>query len=398
MMTSSEKLLYDNILKETYLDYDQELFLWGEDLIDKHLRIYPGKLKNIPDYNTFADRLINCKLVVTNPHKIRAMTCIPTRYDEPKGILYITENNFNALWPMLKISVLLGIRLAKQDGASCPINAPEDILLLDCLQRPSSYPVLQNDKIVYHAKEVSSEETRLTAARQSAIDNRKNFFFYDRIEGLVHDRQCEQIKKIHLDRFVGSDNFPEGREYCPQCCRQLFIRIGCSGITKEIPVCNRIFLQHNIKTSQIYRFVIKEGMRFRANSLGEITIKCGEDTWIIKLAGAAPELWHNNYIRTSPTERYFTQGFHDQHLNRDFTMFQLMNYIVNYSWQKHLSAESIKDEAKAAETENITPAASSTENTIPEKISSSTSIQEEGIKNLSLWKLLIAKIKKLLSF
>ena len=107
MEIHSEKILYDYLFKELYRNYDQALFLWGEELTDKRLYIYPGKIKDIPGYNTFSSRLINCGLITVNRKNDHPIACTSTRYDELTKTVYITENNFNGLWGLLKKSVAL---------------------------------------------------------------------------------------------------------------------------------------------------------------------------------------------------------------------------------------------------------------------------------------------------
>jgi hypothetical protein len=58
-------------------------------------------------------------------------------------------------------------------------------------------------------------------------------------------------------------------------------------------------------------------------------------------------LWHNNYVKTSETERYITDGFHNQNFDRK-KVIPILNYIEGYSWQKHLANENRKLQAEAA--------------------------------------------------
>lgn len=380
MEIRSEKVIYGSLFRHISQWYDVDVFLWGEDLVDKQLHIYAGKLKKLPEYDTFARRLINCGLIIVDPVRNRKMTCHPVRYDDREGIVYIEERNFLAWWPLLKKSIQRGIRMAKQNGTECRIHEPEDTVSLHYLQRAASSPVLKNDRIIYKAKELTPGEQRLNSARQSALDNPKNVYFYGKTEGPVHDRQCELIKEIRLEDFIGSDQFPEGRTYCPRCSRQLFLRIGCAPVTKAMPVCSRIFTNGGLKTSQIGRFAIEHGMRFQAGSLSEMTIRCKEDTWIIKRDGQGWRLWHNNYIRISPTERYITEGFHDQGMKEHTSMYQMLTYIAGYSWQKHLDAERMEAEAGAADSE---------------KQAELVVVSETTRKKSSLWNRLAAYIKGL---
>ena len=54
-----------------------------------------------------------------------------------------------------------------------------------------------------------------------------------------------------------------------------------------------------------------------------------EDRWIIKeLDNKFHKLWHNNYVKTGPEDRYITEDFHDQKReNKSFS--QLLTYIEN---------------------------------------------------------------------
>jgi hypothetical protein len=81
------------------------------------------------------------------------------------------------------------------------------------------------------------------------------------------------------------------------------------------------------------------GMKFHATALDEMQVEYGEDTWIIKgLDTEMLSLWHNNYVKTSATERYITEGFHNQNVDRK-KLSVILDYIEKYSWQKHLEHE-----------------------------------------------------------
>jgi hypothetical protein len=81
------------------------------------------------------------------------------------------------------------------------------------------------------------------------------------------------------------------------------------------------------------------GMKFHATSMEELLVEGVEDTWIVKgLCNKNLALWHNNYVKTGPTERYITEGFHKQKVeNKSLT--QLLTYIESYSFVKHLEKE-----------------------------------------------------------
>jgi hypothetical protein len=89
------------------------------------------------------------------------------------------------------------------------------------------------------------------------------------------------------------------------------------------------------------------GMKMHATTLGEMQIQYGADTWILKgLDGGKVTLWHNNYVKTSETERYITEGFHKQNM-QGANVFMKLKYIENYSWEGHLQTE--KEKQRIAE-------------------------------------------------
>ena len=97
---------------------------------------------------------------------------------------------------------------------------------------------------------------------------------------------------------------------------------------------------------------MEKEMRFHAVSLKELVIKSKEDTWIVKgTDGHELRLLHNNYVKTSETERYITEGFHDQGLI-GFSLYQILNYIEGYTWEKHLRGEERKAGADIAPEES----------------------------------------------
>lgn len=386
MKVCSEKLIYQDYIKDLSARTHPNIFLWGEDLADKHLFPYAGKLRDIPAYDTFSDRLADCALIVINPAKSNPVRIISSRYDELSGRIYITEDSFNTIWKSLRKSILLGIRMAEGQSAGCPARKPEDTVVLDYLRRPSSIPVLENHRIVYKPKELSPEEKRLISARQSALDNRKNLYFYSRRGGDVHDRDCYLLKNISNEDFIGSEDHPEDLPECPHCFRTLLLRIGCTPNAKEIPFCNRIFTKFNLRTRQLKRYVLSEGIRFHARSLTELTVTHGEDTWLIKIDGDRLNLWHNNYVKISETERYLTSGFHDQGVSSDNNLKKILNYIVGYTWQKHLDSEKQNEEAATAENKEIlTMHTDTAAGSVPENIPA----------GLSLWRRFASYIKGL---
>ena len=98
-----------------------------------------------------------------------------------------------------------------------------------------------------------------------------------------------------------------------------------------------------------------------------------EDKWIIKgLDNKFPKLWHNNYVKTGPEERYITEGFHNQKIeNKSFS--QLLTYIENYSFEKHLKSE--RQAAELDEKENVVQIE-------PDMVEEKTVQEEQKISNI----------------
>ena len=73
-------------------------------------------------------------------------------------------------------------------------------------------------------------------------------------------------------------------------------------------------------------------------------------------------LWHNNYIRIGNSDRYITDGFHEQHIQSDNLKY-LLDYIGGYNWQEyHLKqVKSSKKREKKKSFENTELAAEGTQ-------------------------------------
>lgn len=352
MIIKSEKESYRDEFREIVRTKDEDVFLWGEELLDKKLVLYSGKIKEMSEYETFSDCLINCGLIVLNLQKGKVLKCITTRMNPGNNRIYIQDDAFNASWTLLRKSIDLGIRRKIQTEGQCTIEKPEDILDFECLIRKSSDPVLENGRIIYTPRKMSEKDIRLMGARQSALDNRKNLYFHSKDGTYAHDRDCQLLKKITDGKFAASPELPPDKIVCTNCAKILYIRIGCRSNNKEIPILNHIFTKHEVKASQLWKFIEEGNLEFHAKSLEEMTVIGEEDTWKIDLTNQNKlQLWHNNYVRTSPTERYITEGFHNQGIE-NASLLVLLRFIEGYSWKKHLQAENIKKE-KQLEVQSI---------------------------------------------
>lgn len=382
MKIKSEKACYSDELQRIAVRFNADLFVWGEELIDKKLIIYPKKLKGITGYEEIQDNLEPCGLVVIDMRKQKFLHCVSATADVTNGNVYLSEAGFNSSWKLLKHSVRKGIKIANENESS-PIEQPEEILVLDNLQRMGSIPVIADDVIRYEEKKRTKEERYRNSRKQSMLDNPKLLYFYGSNSRYFHDKDCVDVKEIMPEEFEASEEMPD-KEICPKCQRRIYIRKACYPNTKQIGLCDKILRDQGVSLRKIKHCVMDAGMKFHATSLEEMLVEGAEDRWIIKgLSHKYPKLWHNNYVKTDPEERYITEGFHKQKIeNKSFS--QLLTYIENYSFEKHLKSE--RQAAEQVVKENVVPIKS---DVVEEK----TVQGEQKISNI-LWGLL-HKIKVL---
>lgn len=337
MNIKSEKEIYANELKRVALRFNADIFIWGEDLINKKIIICPKKIKGIIGYDEVKENLEPCGVVLIDTRKQDFLHCTSAMVDGMNGNIYMSEAGFNSSWKLLKNSVRKGIRIANEKSGS-PIENPDEIIVFDNLQRVGSNPVLVNDVIKYEARELSDKERYRNSRKQSLLDNPRMLYFYDSSGRYYHDRDCAEVKQIASEQFTASEEIPD-KEICPKCQRRIYIRKACYPNTKQIGACDKILRDHGVSLGKIKHCVMEVGMKFHATSMEELLVEGVEDTWIVKgLCNKNLALWHNNYVKTGPTERYITEGFHKQKVeNKSLT--QLLTYIESYSFVKHLEME-----------------------------------------------------------
>ncbi len=253
---------------------------------------------------------------------------------------------FNHIWKKISGVIQSQRNLSKQEL--------EKILDFSHIERYESKIRIVKGKIEYIGKELSDEEKKERSLRQSMLDNPKFKCYYALSGGAVHDKECEEIQSIPMGEFCASEKLPADRKLCSKCKRKLLLRIACAPNTKQIPICERLLTRGKVQTGNLYRYVVEVGMKFHATTLDELTIICREDTWKVKYLQGVMQLWHNNYIKVNDTERYITDGFHNQGVESKGVDF-LLQYIQGYTWEKHLQGQlqrSIRIEEEAQPTNN----------------------------------------------
>lgn len=339
MEVTSEKVFYEREVKEQARRLDVDILLWGEELYDKKIVIYPKKITAINGYEKIKNCLVDAALVYFDFKKEKYIKLSIIRYDDTEKVLYLSEENFNGIWRYLRSSVELGIRIQKRQQNEIAITTPDDIVDLSFLHRTRSEAVIKNGQLTYIAKEIPQSEKEHLSRKQSLLDNAKYLYFYDEDDTIYHDKDCDRVKEILPERFVASENRPEGKRPCKKCRRRMFLRKACSPYVKQIPQVDRLLIKAGLTDYQLEKFVYEEELKFKTDQAGELTVKGKEDTWIIKgFQTMELSLWHNNYVKTAPRERYITQGFHNQGMDGK-RLYSMLTYISAYTFERHLAGE-----------------------------------------------------------
>ena len=339
MEVTSEKVFYEREVKEQARRLDVDILLWGEELYDKKIVIYPKKITAINVYEKIKNHLVDAALVYFDFKKEKYIKLSIIRYDDTKKVLYLSEENFNGIWRYLQSSVDLGIRIQKRRQNEIAIKTPDDIVDLSFLHRTGSEAVIKNGQLTYIAKEIPQSEKEHLSRKQSLLDNAKYLYFYDEDDTIYHDKDCDRVKEILPERFVASENRPEGKRPCKKCRRRMFLRKACSPYVKQIPQVDRLLTKGDLTDYQLEKFVYEEELKFKTDQAWELTVKGKEDTWIIKgFQTMELSLWHNNYVKTAPRERYITQGFHNQGMDGK-RLYSMLTYISAYTFERHLAGE-----------------------------------------------------------
>jgi len=338
MKTVSEKTIYAKEVEDILAKIDAEKFLWGEELYKTKIIVYPGKIKEVPGYEIEKKNLINVGIVYLDLAKGKYIKTSIVRCNWEKELLYIAECDFNAIWRCLRKSVDLGIRIQREKGEELHIKKAEDIIDISLLQRRRSCAIIKHGKIKYVTKELPPEYIKAQAKKQSSLDNYKNKYFYDITAEVYHDKSCECIKSIDPVNFRFSEVLPEYLKPCRKCRRKIYLREVCYPYVKIIPIVDHYLSKSGIMNYQLEKYAYDFKLKFRYDTPNELIVKGKEDTWIIKgFDENLLVLWHNNYVKTGPNERYITNGFHKQGLEGK-NIYLILEYVNDYTYAKHLEA------------------------------------------------------------
>ncbi len=368
----SEKVLYDNLIQARYATKGarpSNLVLWGEDIVNGKLILFPKKTNLLPEYDSICRGTTGASLIYFDKKKQQPVLFCDIRYDKQTQNVYMSAGIFNDVWKFLKESVKTGIEL-KRDRGEAVEELPEGYVDLTFLQHRLSEAVVKNDRIEYVSKDIPERKQKSRSKMQSALDNPAYRFFYAFDSGIYHDKDCEFIREIPPELFTASEKRPITRKPCRRCLRIMCLRELCSPYVKQMPTVNRLLKRGDIGNNYLERLAFEYGIKLRADEDGSLVVVSAEDTWKIRgFDKDSLSLWQNNYIKTSQEERCITQGFHHKKTADGRTLFQMLERIRRYKYDPHFHENA---EVKAE-----------TQNTVKEQIIGEADGKKELFKRLA---------------
>lgn len=350
----SEKILYDNLVQARYAAKGvkpSNLVLWGEDIVNGRLILFPKKTDTLPEYDSICRTTTGASLIYFDKKKQQPVLFCDVRYDKQTQDVYMSAGTFNDAWKLLKESVKTGIEL-KRDRGEAAEETPERYVDLTFLQHKSSEAVIKNDRIEYVSKDIPEREQKARSKMQSALDNPAYRFFYAFDSGIYHDKDCEFIREIPPELFTAAAERPRTRKPCRRCLRIMCLRELSNPYVKQMPAVNRLLKRGDIGNNYLEQLAFEYGIKLRVDEEGSLVVVSAEDTW--KIRGFDEDsltLWQNNFIKTSPEERCITQGFHRNKTADGRTLFQMLERIRRYKYDPHYQ-ENIKAKAEAQQAAN----------------------------------------------
>ena len=159
-------------------------------------------------------------------------------------------------------------------------------------------------------------------------------FVITKCSGILHDRECFYVRRIRHGSQINKIEPDTEVRFCKRCQRKAVIRNGVKDVS-DCEICEKFFDEKQVSTTLLTRLFVEKGAEAEMVPVG-IQICCGDDYWRIrwKSEKGASVLEHNNYVRTIEGERYFTKGYHEQHI-RPNTVTSALRYLIAYDYTAH---------------------------------------------------------------
>lgn len=208
------------------------------------------------------------------------------------------------------------------------------------------------------------------------MDDPKNLFYYGGTNGVIHDRDCPELKKIDPKDLQASATGPEELGYCPRCAYRLYARVACAPISKEVDAVEHLVRRHHIGIGRWIHYVEDEGLKLHVLSLTEYQASCNKDSWMIRVdEDGKMHLWHNNYIHTDDGGRYVTTGLHDQGIVSK-NLILMFDLICHYDWTYHLVPE---EDAKIEDTEELSETTIAIQSKLKKLSNQNMAVRKRGV-------------------
>lgn len=155
----------------------------------------------------------------------------------------------------------------------------------------------------------------------------------------VHDRECMHLRaglKTGELKIKGHILPPTDCKYCESCKKYLFLRKASDNDPTTFETASKLFRSTSCN-SQLENLVLHDKIKIKERREGELMLKKGDDTFIIRHSHNVPTaLMHNNYTRNEDGSRVITGGFHEQKhpYIENPTADKLLEYIGWYSYEK----------------------------------------------------------------
>ena len=353
----SEKELYKTQAEWALTPTRYPDVIWAEDLFDITIVPYQGSIRKLPHYADMKDRLELYGLIVVM-HTIQEVRILECRADVAENRLYVTEGVFRKFWKEIRKSIASAMA---EHGLR--VN-PGACLDLEFMPDPKE-----------KQKKIQPVDT-WTRRKQSLLDDPRNLFYYGGANGVIHDRDCPELKKIDPKDLQASATGPEELGYCPRCAYRLYARVACAPVSKEVDAVEHLVRRHHIGISRWIHYVEDEGLKLHVLSLTEYQASCNKDSWMIRVdADGKMHLWHNNYIHTDDGGRYVTMGLHDQGIvSKNLTL--MFDLICHYDWTYHLVSG---EETETEETEELSEATIAIQSKLKKLSNQNMAVRKRGV-------------------
>ena len=225
--------------------------------------------------------------------------------------------------------------------------------LLAQMQHPAAEPTLEKipcePKKENRAAQVSPEKRR----RDSLMSNRTMRYAYSSVEKRIHDRDCAEVSKIPDAEFEMLTEYQTDLKRCWLCGRRAIVRAGVScDDAKHMDAYMDLLRRFGAMTGELYALIVVNHAQLFDIRQDSVSIRCGEDTWMLCGTQAELSLYHNNYEVLDNYQRLLKPTFHLQQTGTSPHAFRfLINLMLHYSWPEHV--ERFRAEALAQKQEDI---------------------------------------------